>query len=121
MCLEQRYRQWRDERIDLSGRNELINAQLTSCATFIPSEKAVLRLLGKKSLLISEHFTKKVAENRRPATGVIKKTIELEEQSEIKCLRLISSFASWKGGSAANPNEPSRSLSFFFVFPLRIK
>ena len=112
MCLAQRYRQWGDARIDLSGRNDLINVQLTNCATVIPSEEEVKRLLKRESLLISKFINKKVEENRRATKGVIKKRIELEEHSGMECSRLISGFVAWKGGSAAKPNAPSRSLSF---------
>ena len=112
MSLKQRARHWADE---------LISFQQTNCGTLIQSEEEVKHLLEGESLLSSEFINIKIAENRRAATGIIKKTIKLGKQSEIKCLRLISDFAAWKGGSIANPNAPSKSLSFFFVFPLRIK
>lgn len=115
MSLEQRYRQWADELIDLSGRNDLISFQQTMGGTLIPSKEAVKRLLEGESLLISEFIDIEIAENRRAATGVIKKAIELEEQSGIECLRLISGFATWKGGSTANPNAP------FLLYSLKIE
>ncbi len=106
MLLEERYRQWADELVDLSGRNDLISFRQTKTSTLLPSEEAIERLFKEESLLLSDLIDLETAEDRKAASGVIKDAIELEEQFGIEVLKLVSGFASWKTDKVASPNAP---------------
>jgi len=106
MDLSSRFQQWAEELVDLSGRNDLISFRQTKTSTLIPSDTAVEKLLKGESVLLSEIIDLDNSENKKAASGVIKNSIEFQEQSGIEVLKLISGFAAWKSDKVSSPNAP---------------
>jgi very-short-patch-repair endonuclease len=104
--LTQRFQQWADELVDLSGRNDLISFRVTRASTVIPNEDAVGKLLSGESLLIGQVVDLELAESKKAATGLVRDAIEFGEQQGIEVLKLVSGFASWKSDKVSNANAP---------------
>ena len=104
--LTQRFQQWADELVDLSGRNDLISFRVTKTSTVIPLQTAVGKLLAGESLLIGQVVDLDLAESKKAATGLIRDAIEFDEQQGIEVLKLVSGFASWKSDKVSNANAP---------------
>jgi len=104
--LTQRFQQWADELVDLSGRNDLISFRVTRTSTVIPNEDAVRKLLSGESLLIGQVVDLELAESKKAATGLIRDAIEFDEQQGIEVLKLVSGFASWKSEKVSNAYAP---------------
>ena len=101
-----RFQQWAEELVDLSGRNDLISFRHTKTSTLVPSDSAVEKLLKGESVLLPEIIDLEIPENKKAASGVIKDSIEFQEQSGIEVLKLISRFATWKSDKVSSANAP---------------
>jgi very-short-patch-repair endonuclease len=104
--LAQRFQQWADELVDLSGRNDLISFRVTKTSTIIPVEDAVRKLLSGESLQMGQVVDLELAESKKAATGLIRDAIEFDEQQGIEVLKLVSGFANWKSDKVSNANAP---------------
>jgi len=104
--LAQRFQQWADELVDLSGRNVLISFKVTKTSTIIPVDDAVRKLLAGESLQMGQVVDLELAESKKAATGLIRDAIEFEENKGIEVLKLVSGFASWKSDKVSNANAP---------------
>jgi very-short-patch-repair endonuclease len=104
--LTQRFQQWAEELVDLSGRNDLISFRQTKSSTLVPSDTGVEKLLNGESVLLPEIIDLEIPENKKSASGVIKDSIEFQEQSGIEVLKLVSKFASWKSDKVSSANAP---------------
>ena len=106
MDLSIRFQQWAEELVDLSGNNDLISFRQTKTSTLVPSDTAVEKLLRGESVLLPEIIDLDIPENKKSASGVVKDSIEFQEQSGIEVLKLISGFAKWKSDTVLNANAP---------------
>jgi very-short-patch-repair endonuclease len=106
MDLSIRFQQWAEELVDLSGNNDLISFRQTKTSTLVPSDTAVEKLLSGESVLLPEIIDLDIPENKKSASGVVKDSIEFQEQSGIEVLKLISGFAKWKSDTVLNANAP---------------
>ncbi len=106
MDLSIRFQQWAEELVDLSGRNDLISFRQTKTSTLVPSDSAVEKLLKGESVLLPEIIDLEIPENKKAASGVIKDSIEFQEQSGIEVLKLVSKFATWKSEKVSSANAP---------------
>jgi len=104
--LVQRFQQWADELVDLSGRNDLISFRVTKTSTIIPVEDAVRRLLSGESLQIGQVVDLELVESRKAETGLIRDAIEFDEQQGIEVFKLVSGFANWKSDKVSNADAP---------------
>ena len=104
--LTQRFHQWADELVDLSGRNDLISFRVTRTSTVIPNEDSIGELLSGESLLMGQVVDLDITESKKAATGLIRDAIEFNEQQGIEVLKLVSGFAAWKSDKVSNANAP---------------
>jgi hypothetical protein len=74
--LTQRFQQWADELVDLSGRNDLISFRETKTSTIFPRDEAVKKLLSAESLSIGQIIDLELSESKKAATGLIRDAIE---------------------------------------------
>ncbi len=104
--LTQRFQQWADELVDLSGRNDLISFRETKTSTIFPRDEAVKKLLSAESLSIGQIIDLELSESKKAATGLIRDAIEFDEQQGIEVLKLVSGFATWRSDKVSNANAP---------------
>jgi len=101
MDLSIRFQQWAEELVDLSGRNDFISFRQTMTSTLVPSETGVEKLLKGELVLLSELIDLEIPENKKSASGVIKDSIEFQEQSGVEVLKLVSKFATWNSDNVS--------------------
>jgi DNA polymerase III delta prime subunit len=106
MDLSIRFQQWAEELVDLSGRNDFISFRQTMTSTLVPSETGVEKLLKGELVLLSELIDLEIPENKKSASGVIKDSIEFQEQSGVEVLKLVSKFATWNSDNVSSANAP---------------
>jgi DNA polymerase III delta prime subunit len=75
-------------------------------STLVPSETGVEKLLKGELVLLSELIDLEIPENKKSASGVIKDSIEFQEQSGVEVLKLVSKFATWNSDNVSSANAP---------------